>query len=160
MASARPDIAKRVPTPSQPEVLGPLQDFGPPRFHSIYFACGAAKYATSTVNGITIGAAEQQAVVEGGASTNVTIDGIAAQALVNGFLRGPGAAGVTAINPAGFNPQPASGLAAFFVNTSFLGAIGPDSATDDFDSWYQRWTCNSNRANFGGASTACTAVPN
>lgn len=147
-------------TPSQAEVLGPLQDFGPPIFNSIYFACGATKYATSTVNGITVTAAEQQAVVEGGASANVTIGGTAGAAVTGGFLAGTGPAAMTAVNPAVYNPQAASGLAAFFVPTTFVGAIGPDSAANDFDTWYQRWTCNSNRANFGTTSAACTAVPN
>lgn len=147
-----------LPTPGTAETLGALQDFGPPIFNSVYFACGATKYATSTVNGIQVTAAEQQAVVTGGASTNVNVDGTAAGAVTGGYLTGSGAAAVTAANPATYNPQPASGLAAFFVNANFMGAVGP--AGSGQDTWFQRWTCNSNRANFGTNSGACTALPN
>ncbi|AJP72308.1 hypothetical protein [Sphingomonas hengshuiensis] len=148
-----------LPTPGTAETLGALQDFGPPMFNSIYFACGATKYAESTVNTIKVTAAEQQAIVEA-AANNVTINGTSTEAVTGGYLRGTGAAAVTAVNPAIYNPQPASGLAAFFVTTTFLGAIGPDSTANDFDTWYQTWTCNSNRANFGTTSGSCTAVPN
>ncbi|WP_448661069.1 hypothetical protein ACG3SL_10580 [Sphingomonas sp. CJ20] len=153
------DSTPSTTSPSAAESLGALQDFGPPMFNSIYFACGTNKYAASTVNGVTVSAAEQQAIVEA-AANNVTIGGTSADAVTGGYLRGTGAAAMTAVNPANYNPQPASGLAAFFVPTTFLGAIGPDSTANDFDTWYQRWTCNSNRANFGSTSASCTAVPN
>lgn len=146
-------------SPNAAETLGARQDFGPPIFSSVYFACGATKYATSTVNGITVTAAEQQAVVEGGASSNVVINGTLTEALVSTYLRGSGAAAVTAINPANFNPQAASGLAAFLVPANFVGAVGP-AGSGEFATWFQGWTCNSNRANFGATSGTCTALPN
>ncbi|UZK66464.1 hypothetical protein [Sphingomonas sp. M1-B02] len=153
------DSTPSTSTPSAAETAGPLQDFGPPIFNSIYFGCGATKYAQTAVNSVTVTSAEQQAIVEA-AGNNVNINGTAAAALTGTFLAGSGATATTAVNPANYNPQPASGLAAFFVPTTFVGAIGPDSTANDFDTWYQRWSCNSNRANFGTTSAACTAVPN
>jgi hypothetical protein len=147
-------------TPLATEALGPLQDFGPPIWNSVYFACGAAtKYVEAAVNGVTVTVAEQQAVVEGAPSSNVTINGTAANAVTGGFLPGSGPSAMTAVNPASFNPNPASGLAAFFVPTTFVGAIGPSSAANDFDTWYQNWTCTSNRATFAG-SGSCITLPN
>ena len=35
-----------------------------------------------------------------------------------------------------------------------FGAVGGPN-----DTAFQRWTCNSNRANFGSSSAACTAAP-
>lgn len=151
------DSTPSTTSPSAAETLGTLQDFGPPMFNSIYFACGATKYAESAVNSVRVTAAEQQAIVEA-AGNNVVINGTAAEAVTGGYLRGTGPAAMTAVNPANYNPQPASGLAAFFVSAPFLGAVGP--AGSGFDTWFQRWTCNSNRANFGTTSGACTAVPN
>lgn len=147
-----------LPSPGTTQVFGPLQDFGPPIFNSVYFACGATKFAESAVNGVTVTAAEQQAAVTGGSSTNVNVNGTADAAVTGGFLTGTGAAAVTAANPAAFNQLPASGLAAFFVNANFLGAVGP--AGSGYDTWFQQWTCNSDRANFGTASGSCTALPN
>ncbi len=129
-----------------------LQDNGPPVFNSIYFACQTLS-AETTVNGITVTNAEQAAIVAAG-SNNVT-NGTAANALVNGFRLGTGAAAVTAFNAATLNPAGTS----FFVTTNFIGAVGPDSASNDFDTWFQGWTCNSNRANFGSASGACAGLP-
>lgn len=151
------DSTPSTTSPSAAETLGTLQDFGPPMFNSIYFACGATKYAESAVNSVRVTAAEQQAIVEA-TGNNVVINGTAAEAVTGGYLRGTGPAAMTAVNPANYNPQPASGLAAFFVSAPFLGAVGP--AGSGFDTWFQRWTCNSNRANFGTTSGACTAVPN
>jgi len=155
-ADSTPSTA--LPAPGVLESLNGLQDFGPPIFNSIYFACGATKFATSTVNTITVTAAEQQAVVTSGNSTNVNINGTAADAVTGTYLTGTGPAAVTAANPMTYNPAPASGLAAFFVNASFLGAVGP--AGSGYDTWFQKWTCNSNRANFGTTSGSCTALPN
>ncbi|MDF7774332.1 hypothetical protein P1X14_03655 [Sphingomonas sp. AOB5] len=138
--------------------LGALQEYGPPLFHSIYFACGTNKYAASTVNGITVTTAEQQTVVENAPSTNIVIGGTIGAALVNMYQIGTGPAAVTATNAANFNPAPATGLAAFFVNAPYLGAVSP-TAGDSNATWFQRWTCNSNRANFGTTSGNCTAVP-
>ena len=137
---------------------GPLQDYGAPLFHSIYFACGATKYATSTVNGITVTSAEQQAAVEV-PGRNVEINGTSGAALTGGFLIGTGAAGVTATNPVSFNPAPATGLASFFVNTNYLGAVSP-TVGDANNNWFAGWTCNSNRGTFTTGGASCTGVPN
>jgi len=131
-----------------------IEESGPPQFNSVYFACGATKFATTTVNGITISAADQQAAITAAPSSNVKLDGTAADALTNTYLPGPGPQAMTAFNPASLNPPASTGLVAFFVNANYLGAINPAG-----DTWYQGWTCNSNRANFGSASKACTALP-
>jgi hypothetical protein len=130
-----------------------LQDNGPPVFNSVYFACTNALSTASAVNGITVTTAEQDAIVAAG--TNNVTNGTAANALTNGIRLGTGAAAVTAFNAATLNPSGS----AFFVTTSFVGAVGPDSAANDFDTWYQGWTCNSNRASFGATSGSCTAIP-
>ncbi|HEX8421413.1 MAG TPA: hypothetical protein VF638_15500, partial [Sphingomonas sp.] len=47
-----------------------------------------------------------------------------------------------------------SSINAFFTSTNFVGALnGPT------DTAFQGWTCNSTSAQFGGAGSACTAVP-
>ncbi|MEN3746226.1 hypothetical protein TPR58_03525 [Sphingomonas sp. HF-S3] len=138
--------------------LGPLQDYGAPLFHSLYFACGATKFAASTVSGVTVSADEQRAVVENARNSNVNINGIIGDALTAQYKIGTGPAGVTAANAANYNPAPATGLAAFFVNAPYLGAVSP-TAGDPNATWFERWTCNSNRANFGTASGNCTALP-
>jgi hypothetical protein len=155
------DSTPSTTTPAVSESLTGFQDFGPPIFSSIYFACGATKYAESTVTGVTVTAPEQQAIVEGGSNVNTAGTPAAAFAGTgtSAYLPGTGPTAMTAINPANFNPNPAQGLAAFFVTTTFLGAIGPSSAANDFDTWYQNWTCKSNRADFPGASP-CLTVPN
>lgn len=152
------DSTPSTTTPSAAGSTGPLQDYGPPLFNSMYFACGATKYAESTVNGVMVTAAEQQAVTENAPSTNVFINGNSSAAVTNGFLLGTGPAAVTATNPVGFNPQPAGGLASFFTATNFLGAVSP-TAGDANNNWYVGWTCNSNRASFGASSASCLTLP-
>lgn len=125
-----------------------IDEQGPPTFNSVYFACTGGLSAESAVNSITVTNAEQEALVDAG--TNNVKAGTAAAALTSGYLPGTGAAGVTAFNAATLNPAGTS----FLVNTSYIGAISGPS-----DTWYQGWTCNSNRANFGAAGTACTTVP-
>lgn len=125
-----------------------IDEQGPPTFNSVYFACTGGLSAESAVNSITVTNAEQEALVDAG--TNNVKAGTAAAALTSGYLPGTGAAGVTAFNAATLNPSGTS----FLVNTSYIGAISGPS-----DTWYQGWTCNSNRANFGAAGTACTTVP-
>ena len=93
-------------------------------------------------------AAEQEAIVNAG-THNVT-GGTAANALTGGIFPGAGATGVTAFNAATLNPAGTS----FFVQTSYIGAVSGAS-----DTWFRGWTCNSNRANFGTASSACTGLP-
>jgi hypothetical protein len=125
-----------------------LDEQGPPVFNSVYFACTGGLSATTTVNSITVTNEEQAAIVNAG--TNNVIDGTAAGALTNGLLPGTAAAAVTPFQAATLN---VSG-SAFFVNTSYIGAIaGPN------DNWFRGWTCNSNRADFGPTSQSCTTVP-
>ncbi|UZK70238.1 hypothetical protein OKW76_04080 [Sphingomonas sp. S1-29] len=123
-----------------------LDEEGPPRFNSVYFACSALS-ATTTQSNVTVTNDEQAAIVAAG--TNNVTNGTAAAAL-NGLLPGTGAAGVTAFNAATLNPSGSS----FFVQTSYIGAVNGST-----DTWYQGWTCNSNRANFGTTSGSCTTVP-
>ncbi len=126
-----------------------IDENGPPVFNSIYFACGGAGLSAETAqNGVTVTNAEQAALVAAG-SNNVS-NGTAVNALTMGYLPGTGATGVTAFNAASLNPSGTS----FLVTTSYIGAISGPS-----DTWYQGWTCNSNRANFGSTSGACTIVP-
>lgn len=124
-----------------------LDEAGPPVFNSVYFACGSLA-ATSAQNGVTVTADEQAALFTAGAN-NVT-NGTAANAYTLTYLPGTGAAAVTPFNAASLNPSGS----AFFVQTSYIGAISGSA-----DTWYQGWTCNSNRGNFGSTSGACTALP-
>jgi hypothetical protein len=124
-----------------------IQDRGPPVFNSIFFACQTLS-AQTAVNGITVTSAEQDALVTAG--TNNTANGTAANAVTGGFLPGTGPTAATPFNAATLNPA-GSG---FLIQTSFVGAVsGPN------DTNFRGWTCNSNRANFGTTSAACTAVP-
>ena len=124
-----------------------LQDRGPPVFNSIFFACQTLSAAT-TVNTLSISTAEQDALIAAG--TNNTANGTAANAVTGGFLPGTGAAAATPFNAATLNPA-GSG---FLIQTSFIGAVSGANDTN-----FRGWTCNSNRANFGTTSGACTAVP-
>jgi hypothetical protein len=126
-----------------------IEENGAPVFRSNYFACGAAGLSAETPqSGVTVTNAEQAAVVAAG--TNNVTNGTAANALTSGYLPGSGATGVTAYNASLLN---LSG-SAFMVSTSYIGAVSGST-----DTWYQGWTCNSNRANFGAAGSACTTVP-
>lgn len=102
----------------------------------------AADFATATTqSNVTVTAEEQLAIVNAG-SNNVT----------------NGAAGLNGLYPVSATPLTAPSnpalLGSFLTNTNFVGALsGPN------DTSFQGWTCNSAAANFGGSSTACTAVP-
>jgi hypothetical protein len=123
-----------------------LDEQGPPVFNSIYFGCPSLS-AESPQNGVTVTNAEQAAIVAAG--TNNVPNGTADAAL-NGFLPGTGAAAVTAFNAASLNPSGTS----FLVTTNYIGAVSGAS-----DNWYRGWTCNSNRGDFGTTSASCTALP-
>lgn len=103
----------------------------------------AAQFAAvTTQNGISITADEQLAVVNAGTNNNVNGTGTS----LNGVYPTSATSLTTAANPATLN--------AFFTSTNYVGALnGPT------DTAFQGWTCNSTSAQFGGASTACTAVP-
>lgn len=124
-----------------------LQDAGPPVFNSIFFACQTLA-ATTTVNNVTVTVDEQTARVTAG--TNNTANGTAANALQNGYFPTATTLAVTPFNASTLNPSGSS----FLVATSYIGAVsGPN------DTWFRGWTCNSNRANFGSTSAACTGLP-
>lgn len=123
------------------------QDLGPPVFNSVYFGC-TNPTAETTVSGITVTTAEQLAVLAAG--TNVTANGTAANAVTGTFLPTATTGAVTAFNASTLNPSGS----AFLIATSYIGAVNGTN-----DTWYRGWTCNSNRANFGTTSAACTALP-
>lgn len=124
-----------------------LDEAGPPVFNSVYFACNTLS-ATTTQNSVTVTNEEQAAIVAAG--SNNTANGTAANAYTSTYLPGTGATGTTPFNAATLNPSGS----AFLVQTSYIGAISGAG-----DTWYQGWTCNSNRANFGSGSSACTGLP-
>jgi len=103
----------------------------------------AAQFAAqTTVNGISITADEQLALVKGGTNNNVngTSTGL------SGLFPASATSLTTALDP--------SSLGSFFTSTNYVGALnGPT------DTSFQQWTCNSTTANFGGTGAACTAVP-
>ena len=126
-----------------------LQDQGPPRFNSDYFACGGALTAQNAVNGNTITTAEQDAFFTTGGSSGNTTNGTAANALQNGYFPTATTLAVAAFDARTLNPSGSS----FLVQTNYIGAVsGPT------DTWFQGWTCNSNRASFGTTSGNCTAL--
>jgi hypothetical protein len=104
----------------------------------------AAQFAAvTTVNSVTVTADEQLAIVNAGTNNNVNGVGSA----LNGIYPVSATSLTAASNPATIN--------SFFQPTNFVGALnGPT------DNAFQGWTCNSSSAQFGGASQACTAVPN
>ena len=126
-----------------------LQDQGPPRFNSIYFACGTQLAAQNAVNQNTITTAEQAAFFTTDPSSGNTTNGTAASAVQNGFYPTATTLAVAPFAVTGLNPA----NSAFFTNTTYIGAVsGPN------DTWFQGWTCNSNRATFGTTSRACSAL--
>ncbi|KRC82507.1 hypothetical protein [Sphingomonas sp. Root241] len=126
-----------------------LQDQGPPRFNSIYFACGTALTAQNAVNGNTITTAEQDAFFTTGGSSGNTTNGTAANALQNGYFPTATTLAVAAFDARTLNPSGSS----FLVQTNYIGAVSGST-----DTWFQGWTCNSNRASFGTTSGNCTAL--
>ena len=94
-----------------------LQDDGPPVFNSIFFACTGSLSTATTVNGITVTTAEQDALVAAG--TNNIATGTAANALRTAIFPTGDDAAVTPFNAATLNPSGS----AFFVQTSYIGAV-------------------------------------
>jgi hypothetical protein len=106
-------------------------------------AITAAQFAAvTTVNGISISADEQLAIVNAG--TNNTISGTGAQ--INGVYPVSATSLTTATDPSTIN--------SFFTSTNYVGALNGPSDTS-----FQGWTCNSTAAEFGGSGARCTAVP-
>lgn len=135
--------------PAAPSTIRPadatLQDQGPPVFNSVFFAC-ASPFAATTQGGVTITTDQQATFFNAG--TNNTAMGTGA--LQSVFLPAGAAATTMAFNAATLNPSGS----AFLVTTNYIGAV-----RDANDTWYQGWTCNSNRLNLGAMSGACTALP-
>ena len=116
-------------------------------FNSVVFSC-LTPYAETTVNAVTVTTAEQQALFRAG--TNNTESAAVGSAVTGIFLPAGVSTTTTGFNAATLNPAGT----AFLVNTSYVGAVNGTT-----DTWYRGWTCNSNRANFGTTSGACTALP-
>jgi hypothetical protein len=123
-----------------------LEDKGPPVFNSVLFGC-QTPYATTTVAGVTVTADEMASIFNAGTNNNANAG---AGILTNTFYPAGAATTATAFNAASLNPSGTS----FLVSTSYVGAVSGAN-----DTWFQRWTCNSNRASFGGSGAACTAIP-
>lgn len=103
----------------------------------------AAQFAaTITVNGVSITADEQLAIVNAGTNNNVNGTGGA----LNGIYPTSSTSLVTATDPSTLN--------SFFTSTNYVGALNGPS-----DTAFQGWTCNSTSAEFGGSGARCTAVP-
>ncbi|WP_426255906.1 hypothetical protein [Sphingomonas sp. DC2300-3] len=106
-------------------------------------AITAAQFAAvTTVNGISITADEQLAIVNAGSNNN--INGTGAQ--LNGVYPVSSTSLTTATDPSSIN--------SFFTSTNYVGALNGPSDTS-----FQGWTCNSTAAEFGGSGARCTAVP-
>lgn len=106
-------------------------------------AITAAQFAAvTTVNGISISADEQLAIVNAGSNNN--INGTGAQ--LNGVYPVSSTSLTTATDPSSIN--------SFFTSTNYVGALNGPSDTS-----FQGWTCNSTAAEFGGSGARCTAVP-
>ncbi|WP_322964134.1 hypothetical protein [Sphingomonas fuzhouensis] len=103
----------------------------------------AAKFAAvTTVNGVTITADEQLAIVNAGSNNNVNGTGSA----LNGIYPTSSTSLTQAADPSIIN--------GFFTSTNYVGALNGPS-----DTAFQGWTCNSTSAEFGGSGARCTAVP-
>ena len=106
-------------------------------------AITAAQFAAVTaVNGISVTADEQLAIVNAG--TNNNVNGVGST--INGIYPASATSLATATDPSSINP--------FFTSTNFVGAVNGPS-----DTAFQQWTCNSTSAEFGGSGARCTAVP-
>jgi hypothetical protein len=122
-----------------------LDDQGPPMFNSVLFAC-QTPYAETTQNGVTVTAAEQKAVFTAGTNNLEAGSGL----LSNTYFPAGAALTAAAFDASTLNPSGTS----FLVKTNYVGAVNGAN-----DTWYQGWTCSSNRATFA-TSASCTALPN
>ncbi|CAM3033626.1 MULTISPECIES: hypothetical protein [Sphingomonas] len=103
----------------------------------------AAQFAAvTTVNGVSITADEQLAIVNAGSNNNVNGTGAA----LNGIYPASSTSLTTAADPSIIN--------GFFTSTNYVGALNGPS-----DTAFQGWTCNSTSAEFGGSGARCSAVP-
>ncbi|MDQ1229804.1 hypothetical protein [Sphingomonas sp. SORGH_AS_0879] len=101
----------------------------------------AAQFAAVTaVNGISITADEQLAIVNAGTNNNVNGTGAA----LNGIYPTSATSLTTASDPSTLN--------SFFTSTNYVGALnGPN------DTSFQGWTCNAPGLDFGGGGTSCSS---
>ncbi|WP_294234595.1 hypothetical protein [uncultured Sphingomonas sp.] len=103
----------------------------------------AAQFAAvTTVNGVSITADEQLAIVNAGTNNNVNGTGAA----LNGVYPTSSTSLTTASDPSTLN--------SFFTSTNYVGALNGST-----DTAFQGWTCSSTSAEFGGSGARCTAVP-
>jgi hypothetical protein len=110
---------------------------------SVVLQCGTPKYITSGTSGVTYSVDEIAAIFSGNNNNDAFTNSI-----TNTFFNGANENSLTATNPTTFS--------------SFFNALTPlriGAAWTGNDTWYQGWTCNSDVANFGTASTACTSLP-
>ncbi|MBJ6123202.1 hypothetical protein [Sphingomonas mollis] len=105
-------------------------------------AITAAQFAAvTTIDGISITADEQLALVNAG--TNNNVNGVN---VLSGVYPVSATSATTATDPSSTN--------AFFTSTNFVGALnGPT------DTAFQDWTCNAPGTTFGGGGGSCSAVP-
>jgi hypothetical protein len=122
-----------------------LEDQGPPMFDSVLFAC-KTPYAETTQNNVTVTTAEQKAVFTAGTNNLENGSGL----LSNTYFPAGAALTAAAFDASTLNPANTS----FLVKTNYVGAVNGAN-----DTWYQGWTCSSNRATFA-TSGSCTALPN
>jgi hypothetical protein len=116
-----------------------LQDAGPPVFNSVVFACAKPFQEESPAN---VTAAAIQAIFGAGTNNNSAFT----STLTNGYVNGANERAVTPFN--------ANTLGAFFVTTSYIGAV-----RDSSDTWFSGWTCNSTSASFATTSPNCAVAP-
>lgn len=115
---------------------------GPPKFNSVVFS-GCTTPFSGTGTGVT--AADVQTIFNAGANNNAAF----ASTLTSIYVNGASENAVPAFNQTTLNDS-----TNFFVKTSYIGAV-----KDAADTWYAGWTCNSETANFGVLSGACTSLP-
>lgn len=117
-----------------------IQKIGPPVFRSVVLTTGAA---APFINGTGVTAA-QVATIFNTAGTNTNSAFVST--LTSTFVNGANETAVTATDP--------KTIDALFDTTTYIGAV-----RNAADTWYAGWTCNSNTANFGTTSSACTTLP-
>jgi hypothetical protein len=114
-----------------------IDEVGPPIIRSVGFSCtlGRDDPDADTFEADTFGAA-------GNTGNNTSLTPTLSNVFVNGA------------NETAIAPFAAATLNAFFVNTTYVGAV-----RDANDIWYRGWTCDSSYANFG-SNQNCNVVPN
>jgi len=117
------------------QATGP-DEAGPPIIRSVVFSCPT--FVDPDADDF-----ENQTIT---ASGNVGNNGAFTSTLANVFNNGSNEAAVPPV-------ANLSSISAFFVNTSYIGAV-----RDANDSWYRGWTCDSSYANFG-SNRSCLVVP-